>query len=234
VPNAIYELPDYKERVFVVGANGSGKSYFVARVIACLPRWFAIDLKGDFGEDCGLDKSATIITKPSDFRLRLFPRQIKRIIYRPAPTDYSSVDAVVGRLFNLARALKKRYGKGHPYRFYLYCDEGLLQSRGRRTVHLAGSAISGRSLEMGFILSSQRLSWIPVEIRTEAWRVVVFYLSSVEEEREVIKLSKNRLTLQQLEELGADYSFYELKRTQGGLITVTHFPKLTQGVHQSQ
>jgi hypothetical protein len=132
-------------------------------------------------------------------------------------------------MFDRARALKKRYGKGHNHRFYLYCDEGLLQSRGRRTIHLAGSAISGRSLEMGFILSSQRLSWIPVEVRSEYWRMYVFYLSSQDEEKEVIKLAKNRLTLAQLEALGADYSFYELKRVQGGLINVTHFPKLKGG-----
>ena len=227
MPHALIERPDYRERIFIVGANGSGKSYFAARLLSILPRWVAIDLKGDFGEDIELDRHALVITSPGDWRWRLFPVHVKRIIYRPKPADYGTVDDIVGRMFERARILKKRYGKGHQYRFYLYCDEALLQSRGRKTVNLAGSAITGRSLEMGFIVSSQRLSWIPVEVRTEAWRVYVFYQSSVDEERDVLKLAKNKLTLQQLDELGADYSFYELKRTDGGIIQVTHFPKLS-------
>lgn len=223
---AVITKPGYKERVFIVGANGSGKSYFAARLLDALPRWITVDLKGDFGEDIGLDQRAKVLTSPTDWRWRFFPREIPRVIYRPAPVHYRSVDAVVGALFNKARALKKRYGKGHPYRFTLYCDEGLLQSRGRDTRNLAGVAISGRSLEMGLIVTSQRLSWIPVEIRSEAWRIYVFYLSSVEEESEVIKLSKRKLTIDQLEALGADYSFYEIKRTEGGLLDVRHYPKL--------
>jgi energy-coupling factor transporter ATP-binding protein EcfA2 len=139
---AVVTKPAYNERIFIVGANGSGKSYFAARLLAVLDRWIAIDLKGDFGEDIGLDHDAVVITSPKDMRLRLFPRSIKRIIYRPKPADYGTVDGIVGQMFDRARALKKRYGKGHDFRFYLYCDEGLLQSRGRRT-HSKTSLPSG-------------------------------------------------------------------------------------------
>ena len=223
---AVVTKPSYKERVFIVGANGSGKSYFAARLLDVLPRWVTIDLKGDFGEDIQLDQRARVITSPTDWRWRLFPQRLPRVIYRPHPRYYGSVDDLIGKLFDQAKALKKRHKAGHKYRFYVYCDEGLLQSRGRRTTNLAGAAIAGRSLELGLIVTSQRLAWIPVEIRSEAWRTYVFYLSSTKEEKEVIELSKGRVTLDQLEALGADFSFYEIKRTAGGLQTVTHYPKL--------
>lgn len=217
---------DYRERVFVVGANGTGKSYFSGELLTASPRWFAIDLKGDFGEDVGLEKRAKVITSYHSSYLKLFPRWVPRIIYRPKFVEYGRVDPLIGYLFDRARGLKKRYGRDHAYRFHLYCDETLLQSRGRKTTNLAGVAIAGRSVGMGLIAASQRLAWIPVEVRSEYWRMYVFYLSSREEEIEVVKLSKGRVTPDDLEALGADYSFYELKRQQGGSISVVHFPPM--------
>lgn len=230
-------LPGYNERIFIVGANGSGKSYFVAKLFDQLPRWVVIDLKGDFGEDIDLDKRATVIRDPHDRRWARFPAgvahsgwmAISRVIYRPRVRDWASVDDLIGRLFETAQRLKKRYGKGHQYRFFLYCDEGLLQSRKRNTVNLAGAAVSGRSIELGLAVTSQRLSWIPVEVRTEVWRLYVFYLSSIDEEKEVMKLTKNQLSLEQLEALGADFSFYEIRRQPGGLVHVQHFPRIATG-----
>lgn len=222
---AVLTLPDYKERVFIVGANGSGKSFLVARLLNVMPRWVAIDLKGDFGEDLNLEGTAKVLTSVTDWRWRFFPKHYPRIIYRPRTFD--QIDALIGRLFMLAIRLKKKYGPDHPYRFVLYCDEGLLQSRRLQTTWLARAAVAGRSLGLGLWVTSQRLSWIPVEVRSEQWRTYVFYLSSRDEEKEVIKLSKDRLTIPDLEALGADYSFYELKRNTGGKLTVTKFPKLS-------
>lgn len=230
---AVVKLPEFKERIFIVGANGSGKSYFASSLLEALTktpgqdRWFAIDLKGDFGEDLKLDRLARIISRPDDWRLRGFPVWPSRILFRPRPADFGSVDRVIGQLFERARKLKKRQRQtDHKYRFYLYCDEALLQSRHRDTTNFAGAAIAGRSLGMGFIVTSQRISWIPVEVRTEAWRIYVFYLSDIGEEKEVIKLTKGKLSIDQLEALGADYSFYEASRQQGGMIKVIHYPKL--------
>lgn len=231
------ELPAYNERIFIVGANGSGKSYFVSRLFENMPRWVAIDLKGDFGEDVNLDKQATVISDPNDRRWKLFPDgwagtgmgKIERVLFRPKPRDWGSVDWLIGRMFDKARRMKKRYGKDHEHQFFLYCDEGLLQSRKRDTTNLAGAAVAGRSIGMGLAVTSQRLSWIPVEVRTEVWRLYAFYLSSIDEEKEVIKLTKNQLTLDQLEALGADYSFYEIRRQPGGMVKVQHYPRLATG-----
>lgn len=101
-----------------------------------------------------------------------------------------------------------------------------MQAKTGATTWLSSIAVSGRSLEIGLWLTSQRLAWIPVETRSEAWRIYIFYLASEEDEKEVIKLTKRRLSLDQLNALSADFSFYEIKRGTGGILQVTKFPPI--------
>lgn len=214
---AILEPPDYKERVLIVGANGSGKSVLASALLGSgYDSWFVIDSKGDFEPP----KPYRIVRHPDDWRLRVWPNV--PTLYRPRP-EYNNgpwLDEMLRRLY--VRAVK--YGKRHP--FIVYVDEALYLARTKHVQWLAALAVSGRSLRVGLWVSSQRPVWIPVEVRSEAWRWYVFYLSYQQDEEEVLKYSKGRLQLPDLQSLSVDHSFYELRRGKGGKVGAMRFPAM--------
>jgi hypothetical protein len=212
----VIEPPSYQERVLFVGANGSGKSRLAAAMLGAGYRWVAIDLKGDFPAP----KPYVVVRTPDDWRWRWV--RSKGILYRPKP-EYANgpwLDAVLHRLY----VRGQREGKRKP--FVVYVDEGLALSRGGHTQWLSTLAVAGRSLGVGLWVASQRPRWIPVEVRTEAWRLYVFYLQYEEDEREVMKLSKGLISEEDFRRAKVDYSFWELRRTKGGKIVARHYPPL--------
>lgn len=82
--------------------------------------------------------------------------------------------------------------------------------------YLAALAVAGRSLGVGLWCASQRTKWIPVEVRSEAWRWYVFYLADEEDEEEVVKFAKGRLTIAELRAYCREYGFIELRRAARG------------------
>lgn len=162
---------------------------------------------------------------------------LSRILYRPEPRYQPFMDLRLRELFYKARSLKnqaRRKGlKQSPYHFRVGVDEGLFQSKAfgnSRPRWLMSAAITGRSLDLGLDLNSQRPAGIPVEIRSEAWRMYVFYLGDSEDMKAVLRYAQGTLTVNDLMDLGEDFSFIEVKRTPGGRRTATKFPpaRLTQ------
>lgn len=193
------------------------------------PRYCVFDPKGDFPLAPG-DK---VVKSPKSFAWKLFPHglwnsglfAIPRMIYRPEPKWQPGMDMRLRFLFYRARKLKKA-GK-LPFRVGV--DEGLFQSKAfsnSRPRWLMSSAITGRSLDLGLDLNSQRPSGIPVEIRSEAWRMYVFYLGDSDDMKAVLRYAQGSLTYDDLEDLGEDFSFIEVRRTPGGRRTSRRFPPI--------
>lgn len=208
-----------------MGSNGGGKSVLAGQMLASgYPRSVSIDVKGDF--DPPLDY--TVLRSPDEWGWRNTDRHI---VYRPK-IEYMGgawLEEVLFRLFERAR----KKGKREP--FIVYVDEGLYLSKTGHIQSLAALAVSGRSLNVGLWVASQRPMWIPVEVRSEAWRWYVFYLAYEQDEREVLKYTKGRLSLAQLQEGTANFSFWEIKRGKqsAGKLTISHFPPVRIGVTTS-
>lgn len=224
MPNPVFSLPHYRERLLFMGTNGSGKSVLAAQLLARFPTWVAIDPKGDFRV---ADSDAKILRKPDDWhwagKMGHYGRP-DQIIYRPTE-EYDnklSYNYVLGKLLERG----KREGKSNP--FIVYIDEMLYLSDVNATQYAKIIAVAGRSLNIGFWASSQRPKGIPVVIRTEAWRWEIFPLMYSEDEKEIERYTKGRLTIEMLQNSeGEDFSFFELKRSKGGkTLTITHFPPL--------
>lgn len=185
------------------------------------PRTISIDIKGDFDPPIPY----RVATQPN----QLFPRfdwfrsEEDHIVYRPK-FEYASgkaLDYVLRRLFERAR----KRGKEEP--FIIYIDEGLYTATSSHTGTMRALAVTGRSLNVGLWVSSQRPKWIPVEIRSEAWRWYIFYLAFEEDEKEVLKYVKRRVSLRDLQsDANAKHSFWEVKRGDAGRLEVRHYPRV--------
>lgn len=220
----LIEPPSYQERVLFVGSNGGGKTKLAGQMLAAgYPRTVSIDIKGDF--DPPMDYR--VATKPTELfpKFSLFRKDKEHVLYRPK-FEYSSgraLDDVLKRLFERAR----KEGKKKP--FIVYIDEGLYLATSSRTGTMRALAVTGRSLNIGLWVSSQRPKWIPVEVRSEAWRWYIFYLAFEEDEKEVLKYSKRRIRLSDLQSDEHDlYSFWEIKRgaQSAGRLSVDHYPRV--------
>jgi hypothetical protein len=216
-PSKIITLPSYQERVLFMGSNGGGKTVLAGEMLAGgYPRTVSIDIKGDF--DPPMDYK--VLSSPNDWGWHY----ARHIMYRPSRkyTDGLELDFVLRKLFDRA----KRSGKRRP--FVLYIDEGLYVALSSRTGTMRSLAVTGRSLNLGLWVSSQRPRFIPVEVRSEAWRWYVFYLSYEDDEKEVIKYTKGRITLAELQNPTDLYSFWEIKRGKksAGRLSIEHYPRV--------
>lgn len=229
---AVLKPLEPRERVFFVGTNGGGKTVLMREFYNLEPRYVVFDPKGDFPEN-----GEKIVTTPNDFTWRRFPDGIlgtgflavPRIIYRPDPKYQPTMDLRLRWLFYKARqlklaAVKKAHDKKaiSPHAFRIGLDEGLFQSKNGKT-WIQRIAITGRSLDLGFDLNSQRPSGIPVEIRSEAWRVYAFFLGDTDDEKVVLRYARNSIVQEDLQNL-EDYAFIEIKRTPGGRREARKYP----------
>jgi len=216
------ELPDYEERILVVGSNGSGKTVFVRSLLgAGYPRFVVVDHKGGFTPPCDPDHKVVVVRDPRDRKLLT----ADRVLYRPSAQFKTRrwYEYLFQRLYARAESTR-RTGK----RFILVVDETLAIARMRAVLWLGNIAVVGREWGVGLWLCSQRLKWIPIEAKSEAWRWYLFYLSDEEDEREALRFAKGELTLEQLRELtgGMPPPFVELRRgaESGGRVQVTAYP----------
>ena len=225
------ETPGYEERVFLVGANGSGKSIAAGLLIEPYPRCWILDTKGDFSIPWE-DGKYQIRTRPpyAGFLDRLrwrFGNQ--RIVYRPEPMRYDSGPEIsrwydwAYRTIQRENAKKKEPDKRGRV---LYVDEGLWASYVGAWQSLARLIVSTRSLKLGVWVSSQRPKGIPVSTRSEAWRWIVFYLRSREDRKEVVSYLDHRISEYDLESTEQDYQFLEIRRGKGGRMAYRWLPPL--------
>lgn len=224
------ELPDYEERLLVAGSNGCGKTVFLRALLgAGWPRWVVVDHKASFIPPHDDERKVAVVRDPRDRRLL----SADRVLYRPAAEFKTRrwYEYLFQRLY--ARA---EHARGHAdRRFILLVDETLAIARMRATLWLGNIAVVGREWGVGLWCASQRLRWIPIEVKSEAHRWVLFYLSDEDDEREALKFAKGELSLEELRELtggrnGPDGKirppFVELRRgaNTGGRVVVTAYP----------
>lgn len=216
------ELPDYEERILVVGSNGSGKTVFTRALLgAGFPRFVVVDHKGGFTPPQDPDRPVKCVRDPRDRRLLT----ADRVVYRPAAEFKTR--RWYEYLFQRLYARAEHAGRsGRP--FIVVVDETLAIARMRAVMWLGNLAVVSREWGVGLWLCSQRLKWIPIEAKSEAWRWYLFYLSDEEDEREALRFAKGALTLEQLRELtgGMPPPFVELRRgaESGGRVIVTAYP----------
>ncbi len=195
--------PRAEERIVLIGTNGSGKSKMAEKLLGA---WTGpavyLDPKGDFTPP----GPATVIHKPFGSAWTFHAKG--RIVYRPDP-DYLNGPSWRG-LFRMLWERARREGKKRP--FLLYVDEAQYIAQQGAQRELANLAITTRSLGMGLICASQRPKWVPVEIRTEAWRWYVFYLTYDDDKKEVAAYTSGRLTAEDLDRDGDPFSFWEIRR----------------------
>lgn len=214
--------PAYAERVLFLGSNGVGKSVLIREMLVKYPRSVSFDLKGDFEPIQPFE----VVKDPDDRRLY----KADTVVYRPKSefATGAQLDAVLRRLYQRAQTTYDQKNRRQLRPFVVNIDEGLNLSKMGHTHGLAQLAVSGRSLNIGLWVASQRPKWIPVEVRSEAWRLYVFYLAYEDDEKEVLKLTKGQLTLQQLQEGTANYSFWEIRRgtKSAGRLMIQHVPPI--------
>jgi hypothetical protein len=217
----VIQPPEYQERLLIVGENGTGKSElsFMLDRFGNYRKVIYVDHKGD----CVPRGEFRLVTKPDD---RWGWSRGRRIVYRPAHGSYWHSDRgfelVLERLFHQAvRAYDhKRRRSREP--FVVIIQEILLF--GPRSQKVIGEmASAGRNYELGLWIETQRPRRLPVVCRSEAWRIYAFPLGYQDDEEEVIKYAKGRLSIDAFRELEDSISkqdphpFYELiRRTKEG------------------
>ena len=212
--------PDYVERLLIVGANGTGKSElsFELEAGGNYQRAIYIDHKGD----CTPRPPFTLIKKPDE----RWGWRHRRIVYRPAHGSHWHSDAgfegVLQRLFHQAvRAYDHKRQRSRDPFIVVIPEIMLFGTRSQKVI--AEMASAGRKYELGLWIETQRPRRIPVVVRSEAWRIYAFPLGYEDDELEVIKYGKGRLSLDAFRQLEDSitkddpHPFYEIiKRTQQG------------------
>src|SRR6266567_2752347 len=216
----VLQPPSYEERLLIVGSNGSGKTFLTRRLLARYPRWVVVDHKAGFHPDLPA-REYLVIRDPRDRRILT----ADRVVFRPAAEFKNRrwYEYLFLVLIRRAEAFARR-GK----RFIVLVDETLAFARMRATENLGNLAVLSREWGAGLWCSSQRLKWIPVEVKSEAWRIIAFYLADEEDEREVLKFAKIELSLEELRAHAHSRQFVELRRgaESGGRVQVRRFPRL--------
>jgi hypothetical protein len=195
--------PDEQERLLLLGKNGSGKSELTYELEwAGHYRSIYFDIKGD--------------CTPRLVDVRGIPYKVvkrgddswgfknRRVVYRPEPGSFWRTDAgwaqVLQREFDrAARQYDHKRKRAREPRLIIIPEILLFGSRAQKVI---GDIASGaRQLGLGLWVETQRPRRIPVVVRSEAWRIYVFSLGYEDDELEVLKYGKGRLSLEQLREL---------------------------------
>ena len=214
-----------------MGKNGTGKSELTYQLEAAgnYRKVVYLDWKGD----CEPRPGFQLVRKGDDG----WGWRARRIVYRPAPGSWWHSDAgwatVLERIRNQAAREYDHKRKRSRAPVLIIVPEVLLF--GTRSQRLIGEIASGaRQLEVGLWIETQRPRRIPVVLRSEAWRIYVFPLGYEDDELEVLKYAKGKLSLADLRALDDVVSerdphpFYEivLRSEKGAQISVRRCPSL--------
>lgn len=213
------------DRVLILGTTGAGKSELEKAVLAATDaeHWLAIDQKRSFTPFGKRGKDWWLVGTPTGFLWR-YPR----IVFRPKP-GYNNGSTMA---FVLRRTYEKQVQtpKDKRQKSFIYVDEALKLTKDSKTAanELANIFVTGREIQLGVHIASQRPRYIPIECRSEANIIVTYTLGYEEDEVEVSKLLKGKVTVRELQSL-EPYWFYMAIKKPGGQFEVAKYPPITIG-----
>lgn len=211
----VIQPPSYYERLLILGRNGSGKSELT----------YAIEGGGNYRQSIYMDHKGDTEPRPPYKLIKRGDERLhdKRIVFRPEPGSYWRTDAgeaqFVNRLFLEARrAYDHKRKRSRAPRILIIPEILLFGPLAQKALGEVASA--ARQYELGLWVETQRPRRIPVVIRSEAWRLYIFALGFADDEEEVLRYAKGRLSMADLrhgDDDPRDHSFFELLlRNQSG------------------
>lgn len=178
------------DRVCFFGRTGSGKTTLARAFLRAVPRFVVLDAKHTFRM-----RNVPVSSEYSRFRAR----QIVRL-----PYDAEDWERVMRRVWRRRRTL-------------LYLDETTLinEEFGTRLSPQLGRAIrTGRELDIGVWIGSQRPKDIPSAVFTEAEHFFIFQLNWHDDRKKVVSFTNSDL-LPDLESLkGHEFLYYSVLSNQ--------------------
>jgi hypothetical protein len=184
------------ERVFLCGRTGSGKTFAAYHILKPLPRLIVLDPKGTLGT----------------WGLRPWDREARRLLKRGEPvrarvtvefgTDPSEI---------WQQAYQEIYAAGNAT---MYIDEvyGVVDPGSKASPELTGLITRGRELRIGVFGCSQRPSWVPLFLMTEAQHFFMFSLHLMEDKRRMAEFMGPEVMEPIRDEHGVYYSYATWER----------------------
>lgn len=211
------------DRVLILGTTGAGKSNLEKGMLANTdaPSWLVIDQKRSFTPVGKRGHDWWLAGKPTGFVWR-YPR----IVFRPDSGYNNGQTAAYVLNREYERQVQTPEKKRKPK--FIYVDEALKMTKDSKSAanELANIFVTGRELNLGVHIASQRPKWIPVECKGEANIIVIYALGYEEDEVEVSKIVKGKISVKELQELD-EYHFFMAVKKPGGQFEVAKYPPVS-------
>ena len=165
------------ERVFLCGKTGSGKTFAARHICLPLRRLIVLDPKGRIDPEAGEEGWRLL---PWDREARMLLRNgepIRALVRAPiGPGAEDEWDRAYREVLNAGNAT-------------IYIDEvyGVIEG-GKPSPYLVALWTRGRELGIGAIGASQRPSWIPMVLMSEAEHYFAFRLSLLDDRRRMAEM----------------------------------------------
>ena len=184
-------VPSSSDRGIVIGQTGSGKTFFMRFLLKDVKRLVVFDPKGTL---IGPNASG------GDWNLKDWDRRAAKALKRGVPYRSRVPSPLDG---NWEPYTKRIYDAGNTM---LYIDEmyGVVSPRRPIGRYLNAIYTRGRELGIGAWSASQRPTWIPLEILTEAQWFVLFRVLADQDRRRMAAI----MGAQVMEEIPDTYGFW--------------------------
>lgn len=174
------------ERVAIVGKTGSGKTYLAEKLAKPIKRLVVVDAKGKLkGKFNTVDWDIQNPTKDKNF-IALRNGENVRLRIPPLIADTKELSKMYDKFFYLL------YTIGN---LTIYIDEvyGVIPPRATVTTYLNALYTRGRELGISVWASTQRPSWIPLEMLSEADVFFVFKLQLPQDRKRMADVIGNEV-----------------------------------------
>lgn len=158
------------DRIALVGATGSGKTYLAGKLLRSVSRLIVIDPKNTLGNKWGLSDWSKRSKKA------LFAGDPLRVRFSPEPGEEWRYEEILSLAYEAENVM-------------IYIDEvyGIVEPGRKPPKYLTADYTRGRELGIGMIAATQRPSWVPLFILSEANWYICFRLMMDEDRRRMSK-----------------------------------------------